>query len=166
MQCKKCNEEKEVSFFYASDRTCKECRKEAVRKNREEKADYYRAYDKERFQKDPRVRQRHARYQQTEAGKDSVSRSRKKWEASNKDAMRASLIEYRAEYPKKYAAHSAVHCAKIKGVLVPGPCEICLSTDSVHAHHDDYDRPLDVRWLCPQHHRDWHKEHGEAANPK
>lgn len=164
--CKKCNGEKDSCDFYANDSTCKECRKAAVRKNRSEKADYYREYDRARFQNDPRVRDRHRKYQKTEAGKESVSASKKRYASNNRDAMHAKLIQYRAEYPKKYAAHSAVHCAKIKGILVAGECEVCGSNENTHAHHDDYDKPLDVRWLCPQHHRDWHKEHGEALNPR
>jgi len=164
--CKKCNIEKQDEEYYASDKTCKECRKEAVRKNRENNADYYREYDKARFKSDPRVRERHRRYQKTEAGKESVSKSRKKWAIENREAMHAKLIEYREEFPKKYAAHSAVHCAKIKGILRPMPCEECGSEKNIHAHHDDYDKPLSVRWLCSQHHRDWHKENGEALNPR
>lgn len=31
------------------------------------------------------------------------------------------------------------------------PCQVC-GAESSHAHHDDYSRPLDVNWLCPQHH--------------
>lgn len=165
-QCKKCNTEKESDQYYANDRTCKECRKAAVRKNRAEKVEYYREYDKARFQSDPNVRARHKRYQQTEAGKESVSRSRKKWEAENKDVMHAKLIEYRAEFPKKYAAHTAVHCAKIKGILKAQPCEECGSEESIHAHHDDYDKPLSIRWLCASHHRQWHMINGEAANAR
>lgn len=38
------------------------------------------------------------------------------------------------------------------------PCERCNSTLNVHAHHDDYSRPLDVIWLCPIHHKERHKE--------
>lgn len=37
------------------------------------------------------------------------------------------------------------------------PCEIC--GDKAEAHHDDYDKPLEVRWLCFKHHREWHKIH-------
>lgn len=181
--CKKCSTEKPADQYYANDRTCKECRKAAVRKNRAEKVDYYREYDRIRFKEDPKVRERNKRYQQTEAGKISIeksrkkysdsvsgkivlSESRKKWYEEHKVMVYERTLEYRNEFPKKYAAHNAVHCAKIKGDLVPQPCEICGKESRTHAHHDDYDKKLDVRWLCSRHHRLWHSEHGEAANAK
>lgn len=37
------------------------------------------------------------------------------------------------------------------------PCEICGK--EAEGHHDDYDKPLDVRWLCFEHHRQWHTIH-------
>jgi hypothetical protein len=37
------------------------------------------------------------------------------------------------------------------------PCEICGA--KAEAHHDDYTKPLEVRWLCFKHHREWHKNH-------
>ena len=51
-----------------------------------------------------------------------------------------------------------------KGVLIPEPCEVCgiFGKDEkgkrmVHAHHDNYNKPLEVRWLCQKHHMEWHK---------
>jgi len=42
-------------------------------------------------------------------------------------------------------------------------CEVCGELKT-HAHHDDYSKPLDVRWLCPKHHREHHaKATGSAA---
>lgn len=42
------------------------------------------------------------------------------------------------------------------------PCEIC-GAEKAEAHHDDYSKPLDVRWLCPQHHRERHAKAQGAA---
>ena len=56
---------------------------------------------------------------------------------------------------KQARSHIAVAIAIKQGRLVRGPCEVCgaVRTD---AHHDDYDKPLDVRWLCRLHHRQTH----------
>ena len=43
------------------------------------------------------------------------------------------------------------------GYIVKSPCEICNETLNVEAHHDDYMKPLDVRWLCKKHHAEHHK---------
>ena len=45
------------------------------------------------------------------------------------------------------------------GTLKRLPCEVCGDAKT-HAHHDDYSKPLEVKWLCPQHHADRHKELG------
>lgn len=52
-------------------------------------------------------------------------------------------------------AHGRVGAAIRSGSLVRKPCEVC-GTDKVDAHHEDYDRPLDVRWLCRKHHKQAH----------
>ena len=58
--------------------------------------------------------------------------------------------------PIKHAAHNAVSNAVRDGKLLRQPCEVCGS-QSAQAHHDDYSKPLDVRWLCTTHHAEWHK---------
>lgn len=76
---------------------------------------------------------------------------------------REYLRLYRETYPKKYKAHSLVSYHLRKGNLSKKPCEVCGSENSV-AHHDDYSKPLDVRWLCQAHHKQWHAVHGEGLN--
>lgn len=46
-----------------------------------------------------------------------------------------------------------------RGKLIPEPCEVCQA-DKVEAHHDDYDKPLSVRWLCRPCHL---AHHGKSA---
>ena len=46
---------------------------------------------------------------------------------------------------------------KIKlGKMTRGPCIIC-GLPKTEGHHDDYDKPLEVEWLCMTHHRALHK---------
>lgn len=71
--------------------------------------------------------------------------------------------KYKAEYPKKYKAHCMINNAVRNKKLFREPCEIC-GKENTHGHHDDYDKPLNVRWLCAEHHRQWHAKHGEALN--
>ncbi len=49
-------------------------------------------------------------------------------------------------------AREAVGNAIKYGKLVREPCEECGKVETVEAHHDDYEKPLDVRWLCKHHH--------------
>jgi len=65
------------------------------------------------------------------------------------------VAAYRAENPEKYQARTAVGNAVRDGRLTREPCEICGDV-RVHGHHDDYSKPLEVRWLCPVHHKAAH----------
>lgn len=71
--------------------------------------------------------------------------------------------EYKAKYPKKYKAHGMVNRAMKAKKLFSEACEVC-GKENTHAHHDDYDKPLNVRWLCAEHHHQWHAINGEALN--
>lgn len=66
--------------------------------------------------------------------------------------------QWREKNPEKYRAHTKVNNELRAGNLTKKPCDVCGSTDRVHAHHDDYSRPLDIRWLCATHHRQHHCE--------
>jgi len=58
------------------------------------------------------------------------------------------------------AARTAARRAVQLGQLNRYPCEVGRDCKgSVEMHHDDYDQPLEVRWLCRRHHQQWHARH-------
>lgn len=59
--------------------------------------------------------------------------------------------KYRRSNPELAIAHATVCRAIKRGTLVRSPCEMCGCVN-VQAHHDDYSKPLSVRWLCKKHH--------------
>ena len=59
----------------------------------------------------------------------------------------------------KVNARNHLYRALRAGHVYRRPCEMCGSTNSV-AHHDDYEKPLDVRWLCRRCHE---REHPRVA---
>ena len=113
---------------------CKECTKRRVAEHRAANIEAVRAYDRTRA-KEPGRR----------------ARSKKVSDA------------WRERGPAARAAHCLVAHALRDGRLSRGKCEACGGL-RVHAHHDDYLRPLDVRWLCAEHHRAWHLANGPGLN--
>lgn len=64
-------------------------------------------------------------------------------------------------------AHVAVAKAKDNGEVTAKPCECCGTPDGVVAHHEDYDAPLDITWLCGSCHTFRHQQIGGGAiDPK
>lgn len=128
MICGTCGKDKDVSMFYESNRwKCKECVKAGVSANYAARREQYAEYERKRF----------------------MDRDR-----------RAKAVEYqrrrRALNREKYVANSAVGSAIRDGRIVRLPCEVCGSLKSEAHIHDDYSRPLDVRWLCRKHHLEIH----------
>lgn len=159
--CRICNEVKHEEDFYkhpkmigGRDSKCKECTKAAVKANRDKKIDYYKQYDAWRFQNDPRVRDRHAAYRNTASGHASIRRSQAKWDDENKEA--------------KYA-HGVVARAVRTGCLIkPSECPLCgefTPSRMMHAHHEDYSKPLDIEWMCFKCHRAHHNPQNEDFTP-
>lgn len=131
--CTQCRETKDITEFYIGDSNCTECRKAKVRAYREANIEAIRAYDRERGR--------------GEARKIGVVIDRPKY----KDKRPEYNKRWIEKNPEKRAAHIAVSNAVRDGALIKGTCEVCGKLE-VEAHHDDYSKPLDVRWLCSTHH--------------
>lgn len=63
--------------------------------------------------------------------------------------------KWRRSHPKATWAHQCLRSAVKRGLVIQIACEVCGDTDT-EAHHPDYDRPMDVRWLCRRHHKAVH----------
>lgn len=105
---------------------CKECARADVRKRYRDKREICRRYEKAREQ-DPQRKLKKLEYQRV----------------------------YRSRNKHKDKARRAVSRAIRSGTLIRQNCEIC-EAPKTEAHHEDYSKPLQVRWLCFRHHREAH----------
>jgi hypothetical protein len=130
-RCFKCGTVKPLGDFYPHPRMadghlnkCKECTKKDVKPKNDAERRKRSAYEQQRQQRPDRKQQKLV-YQR----------------------------RYREQNPIKNAARNAVRNATRDGRLVRGVCEVCGNV-ATQAHHDDYSKPLEVRWLYFRHHRE------------
>jgi hypothetical protein len=151
--CTKCEKQKELSEFH-KDRTtkdglypnCKECKKE-----------YYISDDSLALSR--------VRYQKNILKERERSRSKtsKKYsEFTEEEKARAYLANKRfMQKNKKVAcAYQKTHYHLRKGTITKLPCEEC-GTEDAQAHHEDYNNPLEITWLCRNCHHTHHVEQRE-----
>lgn len=83
-------------------------------------------------------------------GKDNVSYRKSKLSGTTPQAR------WKEANPQKVWAHQCLRSALNRGLIEKESCEVCGSAE-VDAHHDSYDKPMDVRWLCRRHHKAEHR---------
>lgn len=59
--------------------------------------------------------------------------------------------EWRERNPEKIKAQRVVYSNMRNGILKRLPCLVCGAIKS-EAHHEDYSKPLEIKWLCKEHH--------------
>lgn len=140
--CKTCSKSLSDDKFYKGHARCKPCYIAVVKSYREANAEKISNYEKKRYLENPDRKSAMVRYSKTNAGKKAKARA---------------IARYISNNPEKRAAHNAVNNAVRDKRLFKEPCEMCGEL-KVHAHHDDYSKPLEVRWLCVHHHALIHAE--------
>ena len=63
---------------------------------------------------------------------------------------------YRKTIKHKIKAKDMVRNRVLSGKIKQELCEVC-GNEQVEGHHDDYNKPLEVRWLCREHHLNIHR---------
>lgn len=151
--CRKCGATKEVDDFYrhpnmADGRVniCKECNKAGIRDRRKEDLENARASDR-------------AYYRKNAAKKNALTSSYQKT-AAGKEAMVRGNVVWRSKNPFARKAHNAVNNAVRSGdLLKPDACSRCsrpTPSRRLHGHHENYEKRLDVIWLCAKCHSEKH----------
>lgn len=80
----------------------------------------------------------------------------KQYYQKNKEEIAAKSKARHEQNPNKTWAHQAVRYEIKMGRMKRMPCEIC-GAEKTEAHHSDYNKRLDVLWLCRSHHAAWHR---------
>lgn len=159
--CTICNERKTEDLFerkniIKNSGRCKACKSRiscaSQIKNHEK---VKRSHKKWRDDNIGHVREKSKEYQRT--NKERISELKRKHYKENQEYYISSSRRSRLEKPEQTKAHNAVKEAIRKGQLRRLPCEKCGETNDVHGHHDDYNKPLEVIWLCRSCHIILHK---------
>lgn len=92
------------------------------------------------------------RYPEVREDRRAEQRTRRR---ANPASVLDSQRRDKMSHPVAYVARSIANNAKAAGVLTEGPCEFSgmECNGRIEMHHEDYSKPLEVRWLCTFHHR-------------
>lgn len=66
---------------------------------------------------------------------------------------------------QKLDARALVRTRVFTGRMERGVCELCGSSHDIHGHHENYDNPFNVNWLCRPCHEALHRDRKFMAEP-
>lgn len=153
--------------YLARRRAYYQANKDKWRKYNKEHREQINAYWRKKRKEEPekeRARKKAWREKNVEKNKEYQRRYREKDGYSEKkkayyEAHKQRFIERAKKNNKRYKgerkAQSLLWKAIDRGEVVQQPCEVC-GCEKADAHHPDYNKPLEVMWLCRKHHREWH----------
>lgn len=141
--CSRCNMHLEASMFYKQKHSadglhawCKSCGRNYGLEYKTKNREYIRNRDRIR-DSIPSVRA-------------AKLKAKNKWQINNLHKRRAHWRIYRA--------------VKAGKITRPNKCERCLNICKPNGHHDDYNKPLEIMWLCQLCHKKRHIELGDIIS--
>jgi hypothetical protein len=152
MVCKKCGKHRSSKNFYKNNKvTCRFC---IIEYNKEYQKKYRKDFADKRSEYSKRYR---------EKNKDRITEYYKEWYSANgrkrSSVYMEKITEWQENNPEKRDAAYQVNLEVSRGNIVrPTVCSECGQERKVVGHHDDYTKPLDVRWLCYSCHKIEHNK--------
>lgn len=142
-KCFKCGRKLRLTEFYKHKEMsdgllgkCRLCTCVDSRMHRYKNLKKVMAYDRNRPNRLERII-KGIKYRKTKIGRQKAKEGSARWIENNKH---------------KKTASNRVNAAIRSGSLLKEPCAICGSENRIHGHHENYKKPLEVIWLCPEHH--------------
>lgn len=90
---------------------------------------------------------------------ESYNKSQQRYRKKHKEIVDECNNRYNKKYPKRRSARVLLNCAIRNNILEkPSECSKCKKLCKPEGHHKDYDKPLDIVWLCIPCHRRLHFE--------
>ena len=171
-KCKSCKEIKSITGFSTYKRSpdnlqysCKACQSKYAKENY---ARIYAGQKKWRFDNLESVRKQRKEYceqrkeqkkeydhEYQKKNREKINAGKRAWRAKNPDKSFEYTKKSQAKHPEKRVARRKLNRAIELGTIARMPCEVC-GNSKVDAHHDDYTKPLEIRWLCRKHHAEHH----------
>lgn len=150
-KCFKCGEVKDLSEFYKHSAMadgylgkCKQCARIDAINVRNAKLEKYRAYDRYRYENQPQRKEALQIRSKTEKQRLIKKIACNKYYYNN-------IIKNHSRAITKYA----LSCGRL---IRADKCEFCGSTQYIQGHHEDYEHPMQITWLCRTCHANRHKE--------
>ncbi len=152
-------------FVAATKKKCTKCKIEKLlaefckRAASKDHLSYWCRTCKVKYQQSPVGKEGHdrgnARYRQTHAAEIIEYRQAPAY----KETQSRNSANYSEKFPERIKAVQILNHAVATGEIIrPLICESCNEKKFVEGHHPDYDKPLEVDWLCVLCHRKLHKE--------
>lgn len=150
-KCFKCGIEKQLNEFYVHKQMadghlnkCKDCTKKDSFGRNEKEIEKRKERDRNRPNAKERVKKNCERLKNNQEARERNNQKKKEWYQKNKHKKNANLKVARA---------------LLNGTIIKlSNCEKCGSSEKLEAHHENYNKPLDVIWLCIKCHNNRHKE--------
>jgi len=147
--CPKCNIDKLLEEFHKATASkdgrqcwCKECTRQ-----------YGKEWDKEHSEQ---RNADHKRYR--EAHPENSRAASKRWQKAHPEQCAEQSKRHRERQPTKSRARDKLKYAVKSGRMSrPTICTRCSKIGAIQAHHEDYDKPFEVEWMCKPCHILHHK---------